>query len=266
MRRDIAGLRVIVTGASSGIGYELALRLVERGAQVVAMARREERLKHLAASVGADRLKWVAGDVTDAAVRLQAIDLSQKSFGGLDVLVNNAGIGGHGAFAAADEARLRKIMEVNFFAPAEFTRQALPLLRAGRTPMIVNIGSVLGHRAVPGKSEYSASKFALHGLSDALRVELGREEIDVLLVSPSTTSSEFFDAAMPTTADGGADAAQVKRQGKFGVMTPRKVAERIITAMHKGKSEIIHSPGGKALVWLDRLCPPLMDWVLTKFG
>jgi short-subunit dehydrogenase len=88
----------------------------------------------------------------------------------------------------------------------------------------------------------------------------------VLLVSPSTTSSEFFDVAMPTTVDGGAEAQTMKRQRTFGVMTPWKVAKRITTAMRQGKSEIILSPGGKALVWLDRLCPPLADWLLTRFG
>ena len=89
-------------------------------------------------------------------------------------------------------------MEVNFFAPAELIRAALPLLRAGRRPLIVNIGSVLGHVAVPHKSEYCASKFALHGLSDALRAELSREGIDLLLVSPSTTESEFADHVVET--------------------------------------------------------------------
>lgn len=269
MRRDLAGLRVIVTGASSGIGYALAEQLVESGANVVALARRKERLQQLAAALPAaavDRFRWIAGDVTDAALRRQAIELCEQTWGGLDALVNNAGIGGHGSFAAADEARLRKIMEVNFFAPAEFIRQALPALRRGRTPIVVNVGSVLGHRAVPGKSEYSASKFAMHGLSDALRIELGREGIDLLLVSPSTTASEFFDVAMPTTADGGAESEKMRRERTFGAMTPEKVAQRIVTAMRKGKREIILSPGGKALVWFDRLCPPLMDWVLRKFG
>src|SRR6185503_10392011 len=95
----------------------------------------------------------------------------------------------------ADEARLRQVFEVNLFAPAEFIREALPALRTGTTPIVVNVGSVLGHRAVPEKSEYCASKFALHGLTDALRSELAASQVDVLLVSPSTTESEFFERA-----------------------------------------------------------------------
>ena len=93
-------------------------------------------------------------------------------YGGLDLLVNNAGIGAQGRFAEADPARLRQIMEVNFFAPAEMTRAALPLLKQGRRPMIVNIGSILGHRGIPGTSEYCASKFAVQGFSESLRAEL----------------------------------------------------------------------------------------------
>ena len=118
----------------------------------------------------------------------------QQETGGLDLLVNNAGVGALGEFAEADPQRLRTVMEVNFFAPAELIRAAMPLLRAGEQPMIVNIGSVLGHRAVPLKSEYCASKFALHGFSDAVRAELADQGIDLLMVSPSTTQRSFSTA------------------------------------------------------------------------
>jgi short-subunit dehydrogenase len=264
MRREIAGLRVIVTGASSGIGYELALQLVRSGAKVLAVARREERLAKLLAAAGTDRLKSLVGDVTDAVVRRRALELAEAEFGGLDALVNNAGKGGPGPFAEASPARLRELMEVNFFAPAEFVREALPWLRKGRAPIVVNIGSVLGHRAVPNKSEYCASKFALHGLNDALRIELQREGIDVLLVSPSTTASEFFEAA--ERSRGGDGPTEAPPPVRRRAMTPEKVAARTIAAMRSGRREIILSAGGKALVWLDRLCPPFADWVLTRWG
>ena len=146
-------------------------------------------------------------------------------------------------------------MEVNFFAPAEFIREALPMLRAGNRPLIVNIGSVLGHRAVPEKSEYCASKFALHGLSDSLRTELASSRIDVLLVSPSTTASEFFDRAVGEAS---------RPQGRFGAMSPEAVARRTALAMQSGRREIILSASGKLLVWLDRLCPPLADWLVAR--
>ncbi|MCI0359980.1 MAG: SDR family NAD(P)-dependent oxidoreductase, partial [Planctomycetaceae bacterium] len=257
-RRSIAGLRAIVTGASSGIGRALVIELVRGGANVVGLARRGERVAKLAAEVAApERFAWIAGDVTSREDRAAALALCRERFGGLDALVNNAGIGALGSFAAADEARLRQVFEVNFFAPAEFTREALPALRQGKAPIVVNVGSVLGHFAVPGKSEYCASKFALHGLSDALRIELAREGIDLLLVSPSTTSSEFFDVAI-----GEREAAAFR----FGSTPPEAVALGIVRAIQAGRREIILSASGNLLVWLDRLCPLLAQWVLSRWG
>lgn len=257
-RRSLADLRVLVTGASSGIGRSLVKELIANQARVVAMARRQERLVELAEEVGSSKaFRCVAGDVTAASDRRQALAVCQSEFGGLDVLVNNAGIGVIRPFSRGTEDEVRRIFEVNFFAPLALIRESLPLLRAGTTPLIVNVSSVLGHRAVPGKSEYCASKFALHGFSDALRVELAGEGIDVLLVSPSTTASEFFQQATgnPST-----------RQGTTNAMTTDAVARQIVRAMRSGRREIILSTAGKLLVWLDRLSPPLADWLVARFG
>jgi short-subunit dehydrogenase len=257
-RREVSGLRTIVTGATSGIGRALTLELIRRGAKVVAMGRRAERLQALAAEVAdANRYRILVGDVTRREDRAAAIDTARGEFGGLDALVNNAGIGALGPFQDADEARLRNVIEVNFFAPAEFIRQALPHLKLGNRPIVVNIGSVLGHRAMPEKSEYCASKFAIHGLSDALRAELAPQGIDVLLVSPSTTESEFFDSAAGVSS---------KPQGRFSAMPADAVARRIASAMAAGRHEIILSAGGNLLVWLDRLCPALANWIAAKWG
>ena len=229
-RRAIDGLRTIVTGASSGIGRAMVLELIEHGARVVAMARRAERLQVLQSQVAdASRYRWLAGDVTRGQDRAAALALAERELGGLDALVNNAGVGGLGRFDQADEARLRRIFEVNFFAPALFIREALPLLRAGNRPLVVNVGSVLGHRAVPDKSEYCASKFALHGLSDALRIELAQVGIDVLLVSPSTTDSEFFNSAQAHGSE--------RRGGRSlqRAMPAEAVARRTVAAMRAGR-------------------------------
>lgn len=199
----------------------------------------------------------VAGDITNPDLQKETLSTAVEQLAGLDILINNAGIGGIGTFASADEARLRKIMEVNFFAPVELTRRALSLLRSSDDGVVVNVGSVLGHCAVPKKSEYCASKFAMHGLTDSLRMELASEGIDVILVSPSTTSSEFFEQAMRSRGD----AAQNKSS-----MTPEAVARQIVRAIQKRKREVILSPGGKALVWADRLFPGLMSRILQKYG
>src|SRR4051812_36080596 len=124
--RTIAGCRAIVTGASSGIGRALVVQLVRQGARVLALARRSERLKELAIELSgaSGHLEILAGDVTQAEVRRAALECVANTFGGLDLLVNNAGSGAAGKFADASADRLRSVMEVDFFAPAEFIREA----------------------------------------------------------------------------------------------------------------------------------------------
>jgi short-subunit dehydrogenase len=259
-RRKIEGLRTIVTGASSGIGREIAIELARQRAKLIVTARRAERLEEVLAelrTLHADAVS-VVGDIVDAATRRELVEAADREFGGLDALVNNAGIGAIGPFINADEDRLRRVMEVNFFAPVELIRLALPLLRGGNRPIIANVSSVLGHRAVPNKSEYCASKFAMHGFSDALRCELASNGVDVLIISPSTTSSEFFDGVI--------DKQDNTHDRMSHAMPPQVVARKTVKAMRCGKHEVILSVGGKALVWLDRLCPAMMNRVLARFG
>jgi len=227
-------------------------------------ARRAERLESVAEEVrnasedaSAD---VVAGDICDADLRGWLVDKARE-LGGLDILINNAGVGGYGRFDAADEARLRRIFEVNFFAAAELTRGCLPLLKesaaVGRRPLVVNVSSVLGHRAAPLKSEYSASKFALHGLTDALRAELARDGIGALLVSPSATATEFSESVV-----GGGE-----RPPTYGrPASPEKVARKTLAAMRSGRHEILIGAGARWLVLLDRLAPWLADRLVAKFG
>ena len=254
-RRSLANSRVLITGASSGIGEALSLQMASHGARLLITARRKARLDDLAIRLReyGGIAEVVAGDITDDELRAELLAAARDRLGGVDILVNNAGVGAIGDFRDASSDRLRKIMEVNFFAPLELIRAALPLMEAGDQPTIVNVSSVLGHRAVPGKSEYCASKFALHGFSDALRCELADRHIEVLLVSPSTTQSEFFDQVL--------DGHQPIRKG---AMTADSVAKSIVVGIQRGRQEIILSWGGRLLVWLDRLCPPLAGWIVKR--
>jgi len=259
-KRQLNGKRAIITGASSGIGRALARQLAARGVQLVITARRADRLELLTREISAPgvRVVPVAGDITNAALRQRLIDAVARELGGLDILVNNAGVGAIGPFVTADPARLQRIMDVNFFAPVALIRISLALLQQGDQPIIVNVSSVLGHRAVPLKSEYCASKFALHGFSDALRAELAKPGIDLLLVSPSTTESEFFDRVLENKAK--------LRWRAWGAMPAARVAAKTVRAIQRGRHEIILTPGGKLLVWLDRLCPPLVNRLVERFG
>ncbi len=280
VRREIAGRRVLITGASSGIGAAIARALVASGATVTLTARRAERLESLAQQIRqppdsrhhaaalvpesdarseSDNVFVFPGDITSPGHREALLEFAIESMGGLDTLVNNAGTGAIGRFLAAGEDRLRDIMEVNFFSVTEMIRLAAPALQSSGDGVIVNIGSVLGHRAMPSKSEYCASKFAIHGFTDALRAELAgaKPPIDVLLISPSTTESEFFDQLIEN--DGSS------RRNPYG-MPADIVARKTLQAIKKGKYELILSPGGKVLVWMDRLSPALAGWIARRIG
>jgi short-subunit dehydrogenase len=258
-RRSIQGCRGILTGASSGIGRALAAELVRGGAQILVVARREERLAQLADSLKGTRgrVEIFAGDVTVADSRRQIIERARRAFGGLDLLVNNAGIGALGRFAEASAERLRQVMEVNFFAPAELTRLALPALRQGRRPMVVNVGSIVGHRGLPFYTEYCASKFALRGLSEALRAELTASGIELLLVSPGPTESEFFEHAITD---------QPVSWPRSRAVSAETVARRTVSAIRAGRHEIVVGLPGKLLVWANRLFPWALDRVLARYG
>ena len=254
--RKLNGKNIVITGASSGIGRAMATQLVRSGNHVLALARREERLKELQdeLQLAAGSLAYLAGDITLEAYRQSAFDWISENWGGtLDVLVNNAGIGSIGPFAKSDEVTLRKVMEVNFFAAVELTRLSLSGLKQSDVPVVCNIASVLGHTALPMKSEYCASKFAMHGFSDALRIEMAAEGINVVLVSPSTTRSEFFAAVL----------SGASQQAKG--MTADKVATLAIKAIKKGKREVLLSWGGRCLVAFDRLLPSTLSRILTRW-
>jgi short-subunit dehydrogenase len=260
-RRKLQGSRVLITGASQGIGRAIAVAAARRGAKVLAAARSEELLRELAEEVrkAGFTIETVAADVTSPEDRQKMVDAAMRHFGGLDVLINNAGIGATGHFADAAPDRLRKIFEVNVFGLTETTRVFIPILKQGTKPAIVNISSVLGKRALPGRSEYSASKFAVQGLSEALRGELYKDGIDVLIVNPGLTQTNFSKNML-------------ERKDRFQLdhmrgMTSEQVADATVRAIEKGKNEITLTRGGWWLVFANRFCPRLVDWIIRrKFG
>ncbi len=257
-RLDLRGLRILLTGASSGIGRALALRLAEHGAHLILASRNRARLEELAHAVRQRGGEAVAApaDVADPAQRAALVARAAAAFGGLDVLVNNAGVGAIGWFAEASEGRLRRLFEVNFFAATELTRLALPHLRRGRDPMVVNVSSVVGRRGVPGISEYCASKFALTGWSESLRAELARDGIHVLIVSPGGVATEFRGNLIE-------ERFRLPWQGRRGISADR-CARQIVWAMRRRQNEVVITTGAKFLLLLNRLVPGLLDYVLAR--
>jgi short-subunit dehydrogenase len=257
-RRQIHGARVLITGASQGIGKALAEETARRGARVLAAARSESQLQELAERVRADggQLEVVIADVTNPDDRRRMVEAAIQRYGGLDVLVNNAGIGATGHFADCCPDRLRKIMEVNFFGLTETIRVFLPLLRQGRQPAIVNISSIAGKRGIPARSEYSASKFAVQGFSEALRAEVAKDGIDVLVVCPGLTQTNFSQNMLEQKAR--------LRMDHMRGMTAQQVAVAIVKAIEHGRREVCLTFSGKLMVLVSRFFPRLADRIAAR--
>jgi short-subunit dehydrogenase len=258
MRRIIAGSRILITGASQGIGKALAEEAVRHGGHVLAVARSADLLEQLREPLrnAKGTLHVLSGDVTSPDDRRRMADAARDQLGGLDILINNAGIGATGHFAECGPDRLRKIMEVNFFGTTETTRVLLPLLRRGNRPAIVNISSIAGKRAIPARSEYSASKFAVQGFSEALRAELAKDGIDVLVICPGLTQTNFSKNMLEQKARMAMD--------HMRGMTSEQVAVATLRAIERGRSELCLTFQGKLMVLVSRLFPRLADRIARR--
>jgi len=258
MKRDLRDRRLLITGASSGIGRCLAEQVAQFGARVALAARSAEKLEEVARKVtaGGSEALAIPADVTSDSDRQRLIQTVVDRFGGLDVLVNNAGIGSWCHFADSTEPILRQIMEVNFFAPAELIRLAIPVLVQGQQPAIVNISSMCGRRGMPAWPEYSASKFALCGLTEALRGEMARFDIDVLLVLPGLTRSDLPSHLL-------------RNEGRAKIdftagMPPEAVAEKIIRVIRKNRTETVVGRDARWMLRVNKFFPRLVDWLIAR--
>ncbi len=220
---------ICITGASSGIGEAAAARLArEPGAQLVLVARREDRLAELTARLPGGPHTYVAADLTadDAPARVRA-HVEAEHGGALHVLVNNAGAAWRATFAEGGWENVRKTMELNFDAQVRLTEALLPLLRASTPSAIVNVSSTAGRVARGGSAAYSASKFALAGWSDGLWAEERPHGVHVGLVLPGFISTEGFPQAELTGS----------LKTRWMVSTPEKAADAIAQCALDGKAE-----------------------------
>ena len=261
MKRSLNQKRILLTGASSGIGAVLAPLLANEGANLVLLARRKDRLQDIAEQIHnrfADRkVVLIDGDITDSDVRHRAVQSAVKQLGGLDILINNAGVGATALVEDTTLETLRRMFEVNFFALFELTQLALPHLKKGTEPMVVNLSSIVGLRGTPHYGVYGAAKFAVTGVSETMRAEFARYGIDVLLVCPGTTQTEFFDVLYQSTS---APTFPMHRP-----VTSEYAAVRIVRAMKKGKRKIIPYFPAVILDTLNRFCPRFVDKIMAKY-
>ncbi|RUL88816.1 SDR family NAD(P)-dependent oxidoreductase [Tautonia sociabilis] len=257
-RESFQGARCLVTGASSGIGAAFARRLAAEGARVVVTGRSADRLEAEAlalveAGARPGDVVAVAADLTDPDDRRMLLDVSADRLGGaLDLVVNAAGVGAYGRFESHDPAVLRQVFEINVFALAELCRGALPLLRKGDRPAVLNVGSIVARRGLPGRPEYSASKFAVAGLTESIRAEWAIDGIHVLLLNPGFTTTAFERNLLVHTA--------VYRTESQRSMSPDAVARAGLDALRRGRNEVTLTGRGRLLLAVNRYLPRLVDW------
>jgi short-subunit dehydrogenase len=264
MKTDaFCGQVVIITGASAGIGKSLALRLASTGAKVVVAARRVDRLEEVAVECrqrGGEAIV-LPTDVSDEAQCKTLVKKTISAFGRLDMLINNAGINVISLFDELPDLHLfRHTLNVNFYGGVYCTYYALPYLKQTHGRIVV-ISSMGGKAAIPYNTPYVASKFAMHGFYEALRMELARHGVSVTLVCPWWVVTEFHEAQMnkegvPRGASGRAIYAK-------GTMTADRCAEITLRAALKRRREVLMGPG-KLVVWLRLLSPAFLDWLAVK--
>ena len=248
---------VVVTGASSGIGRAVALAFGAAGARVALVARSAGNLEALEEEMHRNGWSCVAvpADVTDRGQVAAMVVAVQERWGRIDILVNNAGIGAHGPFWWTPYEDFERIVRVNLFGVAYCTSAVLPHMIRQRSGKIVNVSSYIGKRAYPGNAAYCASKFALEGFSEALRVEVRHHGIHVIQVCPGLTETAFFDHLLHT---GG------HRRPERPGMSPDKVAALLLDATRRNKREIVITLRGKVVVLFDKLFPALLDRLLQS--
>jgi short-subunit dehydrogenase len=250
---------VVITGASSGIGRACAFAFAKRGYDLVLAARRLDRLSELAGQLhplGAHAVP-VQCDVTRPEEVARLREEVDEHFGYVNVLVNNAGVGLYGSLEATSDEQLRQVFDVNVFGLQRVTRELLTLLRRQRDSQIINVSSVLGHRALPYRGGYAASKAAVNALTECLRLELKPQGVDVILVSPGFTATDF-------------QSSRVNAEGFKAINPPLKamsaedVAQAIVHASRKGRRDTVLTLPGRVMAYGNRVSPRLVDLVAGR--
>ncbi|MFM7242606.1 MAG: SDR family NAD(P)-dependent oxidoreductase [Planctomycetaceae bacterium] len=247
-RRRIAGKRFLVTGASSGVGRAVAAELAARGARVFATARRQQRLDDLAHT--SDSISVLAGDICDPEFRPRLVAAAATALWGLDGVVAAAGGGAIGRFRDLSPDTFARVMDLDFSAPAELVRTALPTLSRGDDPVIVFIGSILGLHPLPLHGEYCAAKAALRSLAGTLRSELAADGIGVLLVDLGPTQSEFWEGLL---------AGQRPPWSRGRRMPAEAAARAIAAAIERRRAEIVPGWQARGYALAARFMPRLID-------
>ena len=252
---------VIVTGASSGIGLAVCRLFGSKGAKVVMAARRLEVLEAEAPSVAAqENVLCVRCDVTSEQDCKALVEAAVKRFGRIDILVNNAGISMRAMFKDLDLKVVHRLMDVNFWGTVYCTKYALPYLLDSKGS-VVGVISIAGYSALPARCGYSASKYAVRGFLDTLRIEHLHDGLNVLVFAPGYTASNVRNAAL--VADGSAQGETPLDEGSL--MSAEECAMHLYKALKRRRSVVTLTLLGKATVLMHRLMPRLTDKMTYSF-
>lgn len=254
------GIVVAITGASAGIGRATAIRLARNGAAVAICARRTDRLAAVASEIRAagGRTLPVTADVTSHADMDQFVAAIVREYGRLDVMVCNAGYGIYGELDSVRPDQMRELMDVNFMGTFNAARSALPVFKRQQKGHVIVISSIVGRRGIPFMGAYSATKFAQVGLAECLRAELLGTGIQVSVVYPISTETEFF--GVMTRESGFATRAHGPRQ------SPDSVANAIAAVIHRPAAEVYPYKLAKGLAILASIAPRFCDRLTKRWG
>jgi NAD(P)-dependent dehydrogenase (short-subunit alcohol dehydrogenase family) len=257
MIRKLRGTTAIITGATSGIGRETALRFAKAGVNVVAAGRRKERLEELAGEIEANGTQAlaVATDVSEEAQVRNLIRKAVERFGRIDTLVNNAGVGLAAKFEEQSIEDFRRVMDVNFWGAVYACKAVLPQKR--RQPaggVIINVSSIMGKRGVPFETAYCASKFALAGFSESLRTEVMADKIDVSTIFPGAVETEIFKTSANQTG--------LEMPAYVPKFPAREMARIIVQDARFPQPEVVMALDAQAINFFNTLAPGLMDFAL----
>lgn len=246
---------VVITGASSGIGRALAKELASKGAFLSLGARRTELLEELRTELSDTEILISKTDVSLEDDCRQLIENTIKHFGKIDILINNAGISMRALFEEVDLKVIKQLMDVNFYGTVFCTKYALPHLLSTRGSL-VGVISIAGFVGLPGRTGYSASKFAIRGFLDTIRIENLKKGLHVLVAAPGFTASEVRKVAL--TNDGSQQGETPRNEEKM--MSAEECATRIVRAIEKRKRELVLTfIEGKLTVFLGKFFPSLLD-------
>lgn len=252
---------VVITGASSGIGLSLVHEFASLGASVVMGARTEEKLQEVAGELALKGTEsaYIATDVAKEEDCKKLIDTAVKTFGRIDVLICNAGISMRALFDDVDLDVLKRLMDVNFWGTVYCAKYALPYIQQTKGS-IVGVSSVAGFHGLPARTGYSASKYAMHGFLETIRIENLKKGVHVMIAAPGFTASNVRFSAL--TADGSQQGATPRAEDKM--MTSEEVAHRIAKGIAKRKRTLLMEFQGRATHFIKKISPSFLDKMFYK--